>query len=71
MKHWKTELRSGTEKLATVKTKRGIFQGDSLSPLLFVIGLIPLTHILGKEKAGFCFGNGKEKKVNHLLSWTI
>ena len=31
MKHWKTELRSGTEKLATVMIKRGIFQGTTNS----------------------------------------
>ena len=59
MKHWKTELRSGTEKPATVMIKRGIF------PLLFVVGLIPLTHILWKEKAGLCFGNGSIVKRKH------
>ena len=31
---------SGNEELGTVNIQRGIFKGDALSPLLFVIGLI-------------------------------
>ena len=49
---WQTILMSGNEELATVNIQRGIFQGDTLSPLLFVIGLIPLSHILRKVVAG-------------------
>ena len=37
MKQWNTELTSGNEKLCKIDIKRGIFQGDSLSPLLFVM----------------------------------
>lgn len=32
MGQWNTELISGSRKLGNVKIKRGIFQGDSLSP---------------------------------------
>ena len=46
MEKWKTELTSGGQKLMTVKIRRGILQGDSLSPLLFVLALIP-THVTG------------------------
>ena len=46
MKNWKTELTSGGVSLGEVKVKRGIFQDDSLSPLLFVISLIPISFIL-------------------------
>ena len=34
---WKTELVSGDINLGEVNINRDIFQGDSLSPLLFVI----------------------------------
>ena len=47
MKSWQTILMSGNEELARVNIQRGVFQGDTLS-LLFVIGLIPLSHILQK-----------------------
>ena len=46
MKNWQTILMAGNEELARVLIQRGIFQGDTLSPLLFVIGLIPLSHTL-------------------------
>ena len=47
MKNWKTQLilthESGTLMSDNINIKRGIFQGDSLSPLLFCISLIPLS----------------------------
>ena len=41
MKKWKVELTCAKQELGEVNIKRGIFQGDALSPLLFVIALIP------------------------------
>ena len=58
---------SGNEELARVNIQRGIFQGDSLSPLMFVIGLIPLSQILRKVNAGYQLWKGQHKKINHLL----
>ena len=52
-------------KSGNVNIRRGIFQGDSLSQLLFVICMIPLSQILRKLKLGYTLKNGK--KLNHLL----
>ena len=49
-----------------VDIKRGIFQGDSLSPLVVLLALIPLSLILTKAKAAYEFSVSKEK-ANHLL----
>ena len=43
--------RTGNSELDEVEIKLGIFQGDSLSPLVFVLALIPLSLILRKAKA--------------------
>ena len=60
IKQWKTLLTTGGEALGEVHIRRGIFQGDSLSSLLFVISLIrALTLVLRKVKAGYDPGNGK------------
>ena len=57
---------SGEDNLREVNIRRGIFQGDSLSRLLFVACLLPLTHILRDAAPGYHFAsNGK--KINHLL----
>ena len=42
MKNWREELTAGSKSLAEVKIQRGIFQGDVLSSLLFVIVIMPL-----------------------------
>ena len=48
MQTWIVELAAGVQSLAEVKIQRGIFQGDALLPLLFVIAMMPLKHILWK-----------------------
>ena len=65
MANWQTELTSCGESLVKVNIRRGIFQSDSLSPLLFVTCMIPLTHVLRKAKARCTLGGGE--KINHLL----
>ena len=59
MKSWRVELAYGSEKLGEVPIKRGISQGDVLSPLLFVIALIPLTQILRTANPGYEFRTGE------------
>ena len=66
MDSWRTNLFSDGKLLGTVSINRGIFQGDSFSPLLFVIALIPLTHVLWEAKMGYQLEkNGP--KISHML----
>ena len=53
MKNWRVELTAGGKSLAETKIQRGIFQGDALSPLQFIIAMIPQNHILRKCIAGY------------------
>ena len=66
MKHWNTELNASPSRLGNVKINRGILQGNSLSPLLFVMTMIPLTLLLRKTKI-FYEVSKKGKRINHLL----
>ncbi len=43
MKLWKTSLEANSKPIAQVTIKCGIYQGDALSPLLYCIGLKPLS----------------------------
>ena len=72
MKEWKTNLKlyhaSGIIKIPNILIKRGIFQRDSLSPLLFVLAPDPLSRLLKKMEKGY---NTKNKNdhfiINHQL----
>jgi hypothetical protein len=69
MEKWSTKLQSKTNQelmqSRLIKINRGIFQGDSLSPL-FYIALIPKTNELNRSKCGYQV-YGTERKINHLL----
>ena len=66
MKAWRVDLTCNNQSLGGVDIKQGIFQGDSLSILLFVLCLIPLSVILRNSKSAYQFSSHKEK-INHLL----
>ena len=66
MKTWRVELTAGGRSLAEAKIQRGIFQGDALSLLLFIIAMIPLNLILRKCTAGYKLSRSQEN-INHLM----
>ena len=66
MKTWRVELTAGGRSLAETKIQRGIFQGDALWSLLFIITLMPLNHILRKCTARYKLSKSQEK-INHLI----
>ena len=53
IKTCKVELTAAGRSLTKAKVERDKFQGDVLSPLLFLIPMIPLNHILRKCTAGY------------------
>ena len=63
MKTWRVELTAGGRRLAEAKIQRGIFPGDSLWPLLFIIAMMPLNHILRKCTAGYKLSRSQEKSI--------
>lgn len=65
MQHYRTTLIYNQEDVGEVKIRRGIFQGDALSPLMFVMALFPLTHLLQSTKKGYRFSN-TDKYISHL-----
>ena len=66
MKTWRTNLTANDECLGKVNIRRGIFQGDSLSPLPFVLALFLLLMILRKVSAGYEMTKDG-CRINHLL----
>nr|CAH7766629.1 unnamed protein product [Callosobruchus chinensis] len=69
---WKTRftITSSETRVRTelVSFKRGLFQGDSLSPLLFCILLLPLSIALRNTKGYSCGApNRRRHKVTHLF----
>ena len=61
MSNWKTTIKlfynDGSITTDTIRIKRGIFQGDSFSPLLFCLALVPLTSELDTSEYGYKISN--------------
>ena len=66
MTMWKTHLSINNETIGECRIRRGIFQGDSLSPLLFIIAMLPLSIILNNTRQGYLLLKDGAK-INHLL----
>ena len=76
MTRWQTSITlshsNGDITIPDVKIQRGIFQGDSLSPLLFCLAIDPLSKVLKQQNIGYDLGqvrgrNKKKEVINHLL----
>ena len=57
--------KEGVLEIGPIRIKRGIFQDDSLSPLLFTMSLNPLSQELQKTRYGYQLD--EQTKINHLF----
>lgn len=62
----KTEQDSSRKILGTLAIRRGAFQGDSLSPLLFVLCMVTLILVLRNPNLGFEL-KGKSQTISFLV----
>jgi hypothetical protein len=74
MSTWRTrvQLQTPSEKKTEtnlIQIRKGIFQGDSLSPLWFCLAMNPLSRRLDSTKYGFSIRNNNREavRVGHLL----
>ena len=69
MSQWKTNMtlvhKEGVLEAGPIRIKRGIFQGDSLSPLLFTMSLNPLSQELQNTRYGYQLD--EQTKINYLF----
>ncbi|KAL1493695.1 hypothetical protein ABEB36_009390 [Hypothenemus hampei] len=71
MTTWQTRIYCHETAITTdqMPIRRGLFQGDSLSPLWFCIAMNPLSHRLNSTSYGYNIkgGNGRDFKINHTI----
>lgn len=69
MNQWRTVI-SGGEREERVRVRSGVFQGDTLSPLLFCLSVAPISHTLRNSgpDPGFVFEPkmGETERVSHI-----
>ena len=72
--YWKTRMCLHAEnkliETEDIKIQCGLFQGDSLLPLLFCICLIPLTEQLNRLNTGY-EEHATKTKISHLLYYVV
>src|SRR5277367_4026293 len=69
---WKTsinlQVNRKTHKSSEVPIEKGIFQGDTLSPLLFVVSIIPVSLLINRMNLGYMFGAPKQRKLDKIIT---
>ena len=66
MGRWRTVLTVGRQAISEpIPIRRGIFQGDCLSPLLSITALNPLSWHVSSIEEGVVGATGR--RINHLL----
>jgi hypothetical protein len=73
MKSWKViyeakSPRGKTERSSFLRIGSGVLQGDSFSPLLFCLAMVPISHALNNTKCGYKTASGKLNKMQLTLS---
>lgn len=70
MEKWRTKLlinsTQSTLNVGTINIRRGIFQGDALSPIWFCLALRPLTTILNAQNKGYTLKIQNPYVISHL-----
>ncbi|XP_060802889.1 uncharacterized protein LOC132902324 [Amyelois transitella] len=68
MQNWSTKLILHQIETDHIQIRRGIFQGDSLSPLWFCLALNPLSYLLNNSNSGYKIPhNNSYFRLTHLL----
>ena len=62
----RVELTARERSLPETHIQRGISQGDTPSPVIFIIAVMPINHILRKCTTGYKLKRSQEK-INHLM----
>ena len=61
------DLTLGNNCIGNIKINRGLFQGDSVSPIHFIISLIPLSILLNNLNVGYSLDSREGPRICHRL----
>lgn len=71
MNTWRTALlmhtREGRIESDKIRIRRGLFQGDTLSPIWFCLALNPLSKLLNNTPYGYVIDKHRDIRISHRL----
>ena len=69
---WRTsinlQVNRKTHTSSEVPIEKGIFQGDTLIPLLFVVSIITVSLLINRMNLGYMFGAPKQRKLDKMIT---